>query len=184
MIEFLKDWVRDIFIIVTGSCFAEIVFPKGNMKKYLRYVFSLIVLGVVLSPVSYVTDGGFSAESFAEETEKYVSAFGDMQSEEDAEKLEKVQSVQLEEIYKNKIREETISAVNGYFPEIELYEVEVYLTEAGYPKEKVPAYLSKIVIKGEDTEYVNNIIRCVSQRLGIEDSMVSYEIPKEAHQNE
>ena len=53
MTDLLKDWVRDIFIIVTGLCFAEIVIPKGNMKKYLKFVFSIMILGVVLSPVSY-----------------------------------------------------------------------------------------------------------------------------------
>ena len=63
-------------------------------------------------------------------------------------------------------------------------EVDIFLDSSGSSQEKEPAYLQKIVIKGEETEYVNNIIRCVSQRLGIDDSMVSYEVSEEEHQNE
>ncbi|MBE6020861.1 MAG: hypothetical protein E7228_03835 [Clostridiales bacterium] len=184
MTDLLKDWVRDIFIIVTGLCFAEIVIPKGNMKKYLKFVFSIMILGVVLSPVSYFMEGGYTEEGLLEEYTDHVETFAMAAYEESDRGLEEVQSIQMEEIYKNKIESEVKAAVKGFYPELNIEEVDIFLDSSGSSQEKEPAYLQKIVIKGEETEYVNNIIRCVSQRLGIDDSMVSYEVSEEEHQNE
>ena len=183
MADLLKDWVRDIFIIVTGLCFAEIVLPKGSMKKYLKFVFSIMILGVVISPVAHFLEGDYTEESLTEEYEAYVETFGNVQSETAEEELGEVQNVQIEEIYRDKIESEVLAAVSGYYSDVQIDGVEIYMdSSAGAGKE--PAYIQKIVIKGEETEYVNNIIRCVSQRLGIDDSMVSYEVSEENDQNE
>ncbi|MGC2872951.1 stage III sporulation protein AF [Ihubacter sp. rT4E-8] len=49
----IGEWVRDIFIVILSITFIEILMPEGNMAKYLKFIFSIIVLAVILSPVSY-----------------------------------------------------------------------------------------------------------------------------------
>lgn len=47
----LTTWVRDILIIVISLTFIEILIPEGSMEKYLRFIFSLIILAVILQPI-------------------------------------------------------------------------------------------------------------------------------------
>ncbi len=48
----ITEWVKDIFIVILSITFIEILMPEGNMAKYLRFIFSIIVLAVMLSPIS------------------------------------------------------------------------------------------------------------------------------------
>ena len=54
MAEGLFAWVRDIFIIISLSFF-QILLPDSSMEKYLKFVFSLIILAVILEPVIRLT---------------------------------------------------------------------------------------------------------------------------------
>ena len=199
MSELLKNWVRDIFIVVTALSFAEIILPQGNMKKFLKFVFSIIILGVVLAPAAYISDIEFPVETFAGEyfgdesadantdkstdesagegadKEKIQANAGNGISENSASELEETQSIQLERIYKEMISAEVSSALDEYYPNLKIYSIEVFVdNDNGVKNEKNLASLNKVVIKGEESEYVNNVVRCVSQRLGVEDGRIEY----------
>ena len=45
-------WIKDIFIVILSITFIEILMPEGTMANYLKFIFSIIVLAVILSPVS------------------------------------------------------------------------------------------------------------------------------------
>ncbi len=49
----ITSWVKDVFLIILTLTFMEILIPEGSMAKYLRFIFSLIILAVILSPISY-----------------------------------------------------------------------------------------------------------------------------------
>ena len=199
MSELLKNWVRDIFIVVTALSFAEIILPQGNMKKFLKFVFSIIILGVVLAPAAYISDIEFPVETFAgeyfgdESAEANTDKSTDESAGEGADKeqirvdagneisenppseLEETQSIQLERIYKEMISAEVSSALDEYYPNLKIYSIEVFVdNDNGVKNEKDLATLNKVVIKGEESEYVNNVVRCVSQRLGVEDGRIEY----------
>ena len=199
MSELLKNWVRDIFIVVTALSFAEIILPQGNMKKFLKFVFSIIILGVVLAPAAYISDIEFPVETFAgeyfgdESAEANTDKSTDESAGEGADKeqirvdagneisenppseLEETQSIQLERIYKEMISAEVSSALDEYYPNLKIYSIEVFVdNDNGVKNEKNLASLNKVVIKGEESEYVNNVVRCVSQRLGVEDGRIEY----------
>jgi stage III sporulation protein AF len=50
----LKEWVSNLFIIITALTFVEILLPDTSMGKYLRYIFSLIIMATILYPVIYI----------------------------------------------------------------------------------------------------------------------------------
>lgn len=50
--DIIKDWVREVFIIILSITFIEILIPEGNMAKYLKFLFSIIILAVILAPIS------------------------------------------------------------------------------------------------------------------------------------
>ena len=51
MADNLLLWVRDIFLIIISLSFFRILLPESSLEKYLKFIFSLIVLAVILEPV-------------------------------------------------------------------------------------------------------------------------------------
>ncbi len=49
--EGLFTWVKDIFLIIISLSFFQILLPDSSMEKYLKFIFSLVILAVILEPV-------------------------------------------------------------------------------------------------------------------------------------
>lgn len=45
------QWVRDIFIIIISLTFFQILLPDSTMAKYVKFIFSIIILIIILQPV-------------------------------------------------------------------------------------------------------------------------------------
>ncbi len=50
--EYVREWVLSVLVLVVTAAFFEGIFPEGSMSRYLKYIFSLILLAVILSPVT------------------------------------------------------------------------------------------------------------------------------------
>ncbi len=55
--ELMKDWVRSLFIILLALTFIEMLLPDSSMGKYLRFIFSLVIMATILYPVIRLTGG-------------------------------------------------------------------------------------------------------------------------------
>ena len=44
-------WIKDIFLMILSVTFSQILIPNSNMSKYIRFIFSLIILDVIIEPV-------------------------------------------------------------------------------------------------------------------------------------
>jgi len=51
--EFITEWVKDIFILIISVTFIEILLPEGKLNKYVKFIFSIIILAAILDPVRY-----------------------------------------------------------------------------------------------------------------------------------
>ena len=51
MTENLLTWVKDIFLIIISLSFFQILLPDSSLEKYIKFVFSLVILDVILEPV-------------------------------------------------------------------------------------------------------------------------------------
>lgn len=47
----ITNFVHDLFIMIVGVSFIEILMPEGNIARYVKYVISLSVLGTMLLPI-------------------------------------------------------------------------------------------------------------------------------------
>lgn len=52
--DMIKQWVSNLFIIITALSFIEILLPDTSMRKYLKFIFSLVIMATVLYPVIYI----------------------------------------------------------------------------------------------------------------------------------
>ena len=55
--EPMKDWVRSLFLILLAITFIEMLLPESSMGKYLRFIFSLVIMATILYPVIRLTGG-------------------------------------------------------------------------------------------------------------------------------
>ncbi|HHU63168.1 MAG TPA: stage III sporulation protein AF [Clostridiales bacterium] len=51
MLENIKSWIIDIVIIVCFSVIIDMVLPKGNIKKYAKFIMGIIIIVVIISPI-------------------------------------------------------------------------------------------------------------------------------------
>lgn len=47
----IYQWVKDIFVIIISLTFFQILLPESSVGKYVKFIFSLIILMIVLQPV-------------------------------------------------------------------------------------------------------------------------------------
>ena len=50
-------WVRDIFLVIISLSFFQILIPNSQMEKYLKFIFSMIVLAIIVEPVIFLRNG-------------------------------------------------------------------------------------------------------------------------------
>ncbi|MEG0829154.1 MAG: stage III sporulation protein AF [Anaerovoracaceae bacterium] len=49
--EIMKEWVKNIFILILALTFIEILLPSSHMEKYIKFIFSLVIMATLLSPL-------------------------------------------------------------------------------------------------------------------------------------
>lgn len=54
MTDIVKQWVSSLFIIILALSFIEILLPDSAMGKYVKFVFSLVIMATILYPVIYI----------------------------------------------------------------------------------------------------------------------------------
>ena len=54
MADELLLWVRDIFLIIISLSFFQILLPESSLEKYLKFIFSLVILAVILEPLMHL----------------------------------------------------------------------------------------------------------------------------------
>ncbi|MFR1697642.1 MAG: stage III sporulation protein AF [Anaerovoracaceae bacterium] len=57
MMEQVYVWVRDIFLVIISLSFFQILIPNSQMEKYLKFIFSMIVLAIIVEPVIFLLNG-------------------------------------------------------------------------------------------------------------------------------
>lgn len=47
----LYIWVKNILLIIVALSFFQILMPDSAMAKYLKFIFSLVILATILEPL-------------------------------------------------------------------------------------------------------------------------------------
>lgn len=45
-------FIKDIFLIIISISFFEILIPESKISKYIKFIFSMIILVIILEPIS------------------------------------------------------------------------------------------------------------------------------------
>lgn len=49
--EVMKEWVKNMFILIMALTFIELLLPTSRMEKYIKYIFSLVIMATILWPL-------------------------------------------------------------------------------------------------------------------------------------
>lgn len=52
----MKEWVRNIFILILALTFIEMLLPASRIQPYIRFVFSLAIMAAVLTPLTVLLE--------------------------------------------------------------------------------------------------------------------------------
>lgn len=45
------NWIKEILMILVTLSFLQFLIPDSSMAKFLRFIYSLVILAVILNPV-------------------------------------------------------------------------------------------------------------------------------------
>lgn len=48
-------WIKDIFLVIISLSFFQVLIPDSKTEKYIKFIFSLVILAIVLEPISKLT---------------------------------------------------------------------------------------------------------------------------------
>lgn len=49
--EAIYIWIKNIFLVIIALSFFQILVPDSSMAKYLKFIFSLVILAIILEPM-------------------------------------------------------------------------------------------------------------------------------------
>lgn len=49
--EVANEWIKNIFIFIIALTFIEMLMPSSNIRPYLKFVFSMVILASILEPL-------------------------------------------------------------------------------------------------------------------------------------
>jgi len=104
MIEWLREWIQNIIVIVLLATFADLLLPNSNMQKYAKMVFGLLVILTIISPVLSVFDQ-FSTNKFMQQLEQELNV-----KETNAMQMDQIKSNQ-EKAFREKIVQQVEQAM-------------------------------------------------------------------------
>ena len=50
----IYTWISNVFLVILSLSFFQILIPESSMEKYLKFIFSLVILAVILEPLMHL----------------------------------------------------------------------------------------------------------------------------------
>ncbi len=54
--DIVKEWVSNLFILIMMLTFTEILLPENSTGKYVKFIFSLVIMTAVIYPIIKITE--------------------------------------------------------------------------------------------------------------------------------
>ncbi|MEE0771858.1 MAG: stage III sporulation protein AF [Anaerovoracaceae bacterium] len=50
--DIVKDWICNMFIMILSLSFMEMLLPDTSISKYIKFIFSLVIMAAVIYPLA------------------------------------------------------------------------------------------------------------------------------------
>ncbi len=170
MSELLKEWVRTIFLTILVVSFIEIILPSGTMRKYLKFILSIIILAVILQPLLRIDEIDINAfEPITSEMD---------QEESNSDLIESVQQVQIINLFKQKLESSIINIIWDINSQLDIEEISINVFEDIDKKNFGEIHSINIILIGKTANEVQKteIVYRVAEMLDIPKRKISLRI--------
>lgn len=104
--SFISSWLKDIVVLFILISIAELIMPKGNMRKYINLVIGLLIIFTIISPFVKLIKLDFKLDevvfNYSKSKDNEINKGNEFYTQ---------QEKQIEKIYKEKISKELIKLV-------------------------------------------------------------------------
>lgn len=102
-VKYINSWLKDIVILFIFISIAELIMPKGNMKRYINLIIGLLIIITLISPLARLMKIDLNLEQgvFNYSKENYL----------EIDEFYKYQDKQIEAVYKERFRNEIIDFI-------------------------------------------------------------------------
>jgi len=172
LIEFLRNWVINIVIIIIFVTITDIILPEGNVKKYVRVIIGTFVLLTIIKPFINITNIANDFERAYIETSVVLN--GDKELF-DKEVLSSYQNNKAIEIYEAKLKDMISSAVS-YKTSVSKKNIDVSIDINKDQDSNEFGLISNILIIINNKEKEDKIERIKKVRIGEEEKVIYNEV--------
>ena len=53
----IYTWISNVFLVILSLSFFQILIPQSSMEKYLKFIFSFVILDVLLDSLLHLMQG-------------------------------------------------------------------------------------------------------------------------------
>ena len=152
-------WIKDVVLISAILGFVQWILPSGTFEKYIKFIFSLIMLSAILTPLmkEHSIPANLELPQGAVASERTESWSNDNTD------FVTYQEIQIREILKKRIQREIYLTLNDEFPGISEEDIEVYIEQRSL-EEGYDQCLITIQTKENQSREIRNLLE---QRLDL-----------------
>jgi len=165
VMNFILEWVRNVFLIVLAISFLEMLLPSGSMRGYLKFIFSLLLLTVMLSPLQTLGNKDVSAFYSIPYSAANSQSYETDENSILEYNLSQVQTKQISDVYKEKISERIKEELEKQFSGISEAVIEIYINENRSSRQF--GELNKVILYTNDLTEQENIRKALSDCLNL-----------------
>lgn len=168
VVSFISSWLKDIVVLFILISIAELIMPKGNMKRYINLVIGLLIIFTIVNPFAKLMKLDFNLDQAIfnySKSDDYLN---------NDEEFYMQQEKQIESLYKEKISNEMIELVEDK-TEYKVVDISIGIIES---KEKYGEidYIKLIADKNKETKsnkisiekvspvYIDNNVKAISNK--------------------
>lgn len=161
----VSAYILSIAGIVLLSVIVELVLCEGQMKKYIKSIFSFFIIGVIISPLPNLISSKSISSIFQIEDYDLQNSFLSSVNSQKAEAMASDMITQLSEIGYENVNI-VINPANGYFSDFQIKRVNISVKDMTVSEKAKNSDRNKIR---------EEIIEYVSDRLDIKKEIIVYE---------
>lgn len=107
-LSFLSSWLKDIVVLFILITIAELIMPKGNMKKYINMVIGLLIIFTIISPITKLINSDYNFEQAVMNYSKT-----EIESNVEIKEFNRQQDKLIEKVLKDRISEEITELIHS-----------------------------------------------------------------------
>lgn len=171
MSEILKEWVSNIFIAVLLISFIEVILPSGNMRKYIKFILSIILLAIMLQPLLEYKQIKYS-------TFEDMYFIDDIEDTIENQELATIQNIQISSVYKLKLKNEISTIILDILHDSEIKDIKIKIYENVNRKNfgEIHSIYVDMTNINHDSSHKEQMIKAISEKLNLSKKKISINI--------